>query len=116
MPTLVLHGVADQIVPFVADAQRLSTGQRGTVGIYQGLTNQGPDNKGAKSPQYITPRFAAAKVEIHDAPLKARIAELEANSLHATPLARKASTTLKSRQSLLKNPHKLEINHHQTKK
>jgi hypothetical protein len=29
-------------------------------------------------PQYITPRFTAAEVEKHTAPLKARIAELEA--------------------------------------
>ncbi len=29
-------------------------------------------------PQYITPRFTAAEMEKHAAPLKARIAELEA--------------------------------------
>ena len=31
-------------------------------------------------PQYITPRFSAAEIEAHTAPLKARIAELEAQS------------------------------------
>ena len=31
-------------------------------------------------PQYITLRFSAAEIEAHTAPLKARIAELEAQS------------------------------------
>ncbi len=31
-------------------------------------------------PQYITPRFTEAEIETHTAPLKARIAELEAQA------------------------------------
>ncbi len=31
-------------------------------------------------PQYITPRFTEAEIEAHTAPLKARIAELEAQA------------------------------------
>jgi uncharacterized protein len=33
-------------------------------------------------PQYITPRFTEAEIEAHAAPLKARIAELEAQAAH----------------------------------